>query len=101
MTSKALFATLAFALSSFSVTASDADDSRLATESSAILPPLPDLPIPGSHAKVSGNQDIQAVTTRNSEPQGEKQNAAAAVDPSAENPSPLVFGNGTTGQIVF
>jgi len=101
MTSKDLFATLFLTLYSFTVAAAEPAGTRLETQSSAVLPPLPDLPIPGTHSKVSGNQDIQAVTTRSNEPKAETQSAVNTVEPSVENPSPLVFGNGSTGQIVF
>ena len=101
MISKMMLLTLAFLLGSTGVDAAELDETRMENQSSAVLPPLPDLPIPGSHAKVSGNKDIQAVTRKNSDGKSEKKNAATATEPSTDVPSPLVFGNGSTGQIVF
>jgi hypothetical protein len=101
MISKLTPLALALFLHSWVVAASETEETRMETQSSAILPPLPDLPIPGSHSKVSGNKEIQAVTRRNPEVETEKKTITTAIEPPAEPPSPLVFGNGDTGKIVF
>jgi hypothetical protein len=101
MISKLIPVALALLLHSWGVAASETEETRLETQSSAILPPLPDLPIPGSHSKVLGNKEIQAVTRRNTEVEKEKKTITTAIEPPAEPPSPLVFGNGDPGKIVF
>lgn len=101
MISKLTPVALALFLHSWGVAASETEEARLETRSSAILPPLPDLPIPGSHSKVSGNKEIQAVTRRGPEVEAEKKTITTAIEPPSEPASPLVFGNGDTGKIVF
>ena len=65
--------------------------------SSAILPPLPDLPIPGSTEKVIGGQEIKAVMRK--EPMTQTENPANSNHDLT--PSPLVFGGTPESQVVF
>lgn len=55
MNRKASFASLIMALVVWSDAGSATNRNRLVSTSSAILPPLPDLPIPGTQIKVIGN----------------------------------------------
>lgn len=65
--------------------------------SAAVLPPLPDLPIPGSAEKVMGGQEIKAVMPKERISQTEK-----PADSSHDlTPSPLVFGGTPENQLVF
>lgn len=65
--------------------------------SSAVLPPLPDLPIPGTSKRVTGGQEVKAATAKESM----EKNDRSPVSNHDLTPSPLVFGNTPEGQLVF
>ena len=58
MKTEALFASLIMLLAAWSADVLAANENTLAKTSSAGLPPLPDLPMPGTHTRVIGHQRV-------------------------------------------
>jgi hypothetical protein len=92
--------TLIIAMASWAALGSPHKGSDFAVASSAILPPLPDLPIPGSKTKVIGNQSTEAVQPRKEE--RAVQNTDTQVETSSDSASsPIVFKTDRAQQLVF
>lgn len=94
------FLTFIIALASWSAVGSPHKEGNSSVTSTAILPPLPDLPIPGSKTKVIGNQSVEAVRPRKEE--REVQNTDTRTEtPSDASSSPIVFKMDRAQQLVF
>lgn len=94
------FVTLIIVLASPVARGLPSADSDFAMASSAVLPPLPDLPIPGSKTKVMGNQSIEAAQARKEE--RTIQDTPATVEPTPDSSSsPIVFKTDRAQQLVF
>ena len=94
------FATLIMVMASWSVFGSSTHESELSMASTAVLPPLPELPIPGSKAKVTGSQDVKTVSPRKGEAHV-VQPDVEAVSARKASPPPSVFETDRAGQLVF
>jgi hypothetical protein len=94
------FATLIMVMASWSAFGSSTNESEVSMASTAVLPPLPDLPIPGSKSKVTGKQEVKAVTPRKEEARVVQQDAEA-VSADDNSPPPIVFKTDRAGQLVF
>lgn len=94
------FVTLIIALASWSALGSPHTENNSVLASNAILPPLPDLPIPGSKTKVIGNQSFEALQPRKEERaiQTTEIEVERSSDPSS---SPIVFKTERAQQLVF
>jgi hypothetical protein len=100
MACKTIFVTLIIAVASWDVVALPQKGREMALSSSAILPPLPDLPIPGSKTKVIGNQGPQAAQPRKEERAIHSTDSKLETSLDASS-SPIVFKTDRAQELVF
>lgn len=95
------FVTLIIVMAPWAVLGSPQQENYSVVASSAILPPLPDLPIPGTQVKVIGNQAVQATPPRKEEEQAIQDTPTTSEVAPDSISSPIVFRTDRAQQLVF
>lgn len=95
------FVTLIIVMAPWAVLGSPHQENHSVVASSAILPPLPDLPIPGTKVKVIGNQAVQATQPRKEEERAIQDTSTTSEVTPDSTSSPIVFSTDRAQQLVF
>ena len=99
MKTEALFASLIMLLAVWPADVLAADENTLAKTSSAGLPPLPDLPMPGTHTRVIGHQRVPQGDPLKAEPS--KPMTSVEETKAAETPLVGVFQADRASALVY